>query len=451
MEKYVYKYGGDNMKAIIKSVFFLMIMLIIIAFSGCTSIDLDAESLLEPPSLAEEQEKLNEALSDVIGEDYKLIYPSNGSYNSAFMFYDIDSDDEDEALAFYSIDNESTRMNILKCDENGNWISVYEAAGSSGDVDSVNLVDLGDGEYSIVVKWSSEVGVYSFLDNKLKTKYLMSCDGIYIGDISGDGFDDIVLFGGSYLGRSNARILCYYENELVETNSVYLNAKYNDIYNFVIGDLGNGHRGIFVDSKIYDNIYLTEVISLRDDYALRYTIADFIPEEEEEIEGSTIITLNYGVRGIYARNTKAKCEDIDNDGIIEFPVEYRNDTASESDDRLFFIQYMKYNGNDTSVVWTGFTDPESGFMVTLPESWIDEIVISKNSASGEFIFSKYHDGNEVLRIHAINEKEYQDIFDDRYELVLEKFHTKYYAAVTSQENDQYYIEPDTLSQRFRLI
>ena len=63
-----------------------------VAFSGCSAFETDTEALMQPPSLTEEQAKLNDALTNVIGENFYLKYPLNGGSNSAFMFCDLDGD-----------------------------------------------------------------------------------------------------------------------------------------------------------------------------------------------------------------------------------------------------------------------------------------------------------------------------------------------------------------------
>ena len=116
----------------------------VLGFSGCSAFETDTEALMQPPSLTEEQAKLNDALTGVTGGDFYLKYPLNNGSNSAFMFCDLDGDDSEEALAFYSAgdDSSGTRINILR-QSGGDWVSVYEAAGSSGDISDVHFLDTG--------------------------------------------------------------------------------------------------------------------------------------------------------------------------------------------------------------------------------------------------------------------------------------------------------------------
>ena len=168
-----------------------------LALSGCTAFETDTEALMQPPSLTAEQAELNAALTEVIGENYRLRYPSDGTSNSAFMFYDLDGDETDEALAFYSIEDESTRINILKR-YGEKWVSVYEAAGAYGDAKSVRFSETGPDERTLIVQWEQEVSVYRFADSRLETVYSSFCDGIEMADLNGDGYNDIILTNSSY-------------------------------------------------------------------------------------------------------------------------------------------------------------------------------------------------------------------------------------------------------------
>ena len=109
------------------------VTMLALAFSGCNVLETDTEALMKPPVFTEEQEKLNAALTEVIGESYVLKYPETGEINSAFIFKDLDGDGTEEAMAFYSLLDESTRINILK-NKDEKWVSVYEAAGFYGNI-----------------------------------------------------------------------------------------------------------------------------------------------------------------------------------------------------------------------------------------------------------------------------------------------------------------------------
>lgn len=423
-----------------------------LALSGCTAFETDTEALMQPPSLTAEQAELNAALTEVIGENYRLRYPSDGTSNSAFMFYDLDGDETDEALAFYSIEDESTRINILKR-YGEKWVSVYEAAGAYGDAKSVRFSETGPDERTLIVQWEQEVSVYRFADSRLETVYSSFCDGIEMADLNGDGYNDIILINSSYSERPFAKILYYGENGLTITENVGITAEYGEIVSTTVGEIYEGKIGFFIDSRVYgsNNIYLTEIITLNGDTAARSTIANYIAyEPEEEEESMVTLVSKLGPRGNYLRNTAAYCEDVDGDGIVEMPVEFREDVASQDNEKLYYIEYMKYDpeAEDSRAVWFGFVDPENGYRFELPKSWSEEVSIVYNFSSGEYCFINDANGAEVLRLRAAPAGEYQDRYEENYVLIGQSGTKTFYARVSAQKGDSYYLEPESLVERF---
>lgn len=421
-----------------------------LAFSGCSAFETDTEALMQPPSLTEEQAKLNDALTSVIGDSFYLKYPQIEGSNSAFMFCDLDGDGSEEALAFYSAgdDSSGTRINILR-HSGGDWVSVYEAAGSTGDISDVYFLDTGK-EKLLVVKWDKEVGIYEFVSDRLEQLYMSPCDGIELADMNGDDVLDVLVFGGSYDNRCTARILYSGGDGMEISEAAYINAEYANIYSTAVGGLGDGRRGFFVDSKIYDNIYLTEVLVLEGKRTLRYTIASFIVEEEESSGTGFVISK----RGMYARNTAAVCTDIDGDGVIEMPVEIREDTVttdSYDESRLYFIEYVKYDGTDALPVWYGFANGEDGYVFRLEKEWSDGVAIRYNADFDEYSFIDTEKGEEVLSIRSASAGAYRDIYEDN-EVLAGKNGTKaFYVTVRAKEGDRYYISPESCKERFTFV
>ncbi len=424
-----------------------------LSFSGCTSFETDIEALMQPPSLTEEQAKLNSALTEVIGDNYFLRYPSDGTSNSAFMFYDLDGDNIEEAIAFYSIDGESTRINILK-QKNEKWTSIYEAAGAYGDASSVCFAETGPNERSLIVKWEQEVSIYRFENSRLETVYSAFCDGIEMFDMNGDGYEDMVLINSSYSERPFAKIIYSGENGLKATDNVSITAEYDSIVSTTFGKIYDGKIGFFIDSKVYgsDNIYLTEIITLNENSANRSTIANYIAyEQEEEQEGSTVTLVSkLGPRGNYLRNTAAYCEDVDGDGIVEMPVEFREDIASQDNEKFFYVDYMKYNPEteDSESVWFGFVDSENGYKFELPKVFGVGVSINYNFSTGEYSFINNSNGAEVLRLRAVLATEYQDRYEENYVLIGQSGTKVFYACISAQKGDIYYLESETIAQRF---
>lgn len=419
-----------------------------LGFSGCTVFETDTEALMKPPVFTEEQEKLNSALADILGESYVLRYPESGETNSAFIFHDLDGDGTEEAMAFYSILDDNTRINILRKEKNS-WISVCEAPGFYGEIKSVNFAVTEKDSCAIIVSWEKEIGVYRYEDRHLETLYRRDCEGANIVDIDGDGFSEIIIFSGNTTGRNVATVVYGESGSVSVAEDIAVHAEYNKIFAGTTGKLYEGKTVYFIDSEIYDGVYLTEMIALEEDAAKRYFIADFVesePEERNEYDG--IISVgSYGKRRIFLRNTKVYCMDTNGDGIMEMPVEYREDYAHEASDEIFFLQYMQYNGEEAQAVWNGVANTENGYLFAVPESWNDEFTVSFGTSAGEFVFTDNKSGEVVFTIFAVSKNDYQDKYED-YILAAEDGTNNYYIKASIEPESEFYIAPEDYRSSF---
>ena len=437
---------------------FLMLvssLILVFVFSGCNVLEMDAEALISPPVFTKEQEKLNAALTEVIGGDYVLKYPETGEINSAFIFKDLDGDGTEEAMAFYSLLDESTRINVLK-KENENWVSVYEAAGFYGDIKSVNFAKIGKNEFAVVMEGNQEIAVYRYREEKLETVHSESCEESEIVDINSDGLSEIILIGKNPIGRNTLKIVYSDGKNVFSTDNISIHADSLNIYSKGFGKI-SPEKGVFIiDSEISSGIYLTEMFALEGEEAKRYFIADFVEsgeeeENKEENEGVVVVVgESYGKRGIFLRNTRVYCMDTNGDGITEMPVEIREDYAQDVTEEIFFLQYMQYNGDKSEPVWNGVANTESGYLFAVPESWNEKITVSYGASKEEFVFKDKKTGGEILKIFAVSKNDYQDKYDD-YVFVAEDETKNYYVELFAGEESEFYIEPENFKKSFIFI
>ena len=438
-----------------KFLVFAAAIILCVVFSGCNVLEMDAEALIKPPVFTKEQEKLNAALTEVIGENYVLKYPETGEMNSAFIFKDLDGNGTEEAMAFYSLLDESTRINVLK-KENENWLSIYEAAGFYGDIKSVNFAKISQKEFAVVVEWNQQIAVYRYKNEKLENVHNDSAEMTEIVDINGDGLDEVVILAKNPMGRNTIKIVYSNGKNIFATEDISVHADYLNIYSKRAGKLYGGKEAFFIDSEISTGVYLTEIFTLEEGETKRYFIADFVEngekaESEEEKEGIVVVVGgNYGKRGIFLRNTKVSCIDTNRDGIIEMPVEFREDYAQEASSEIFFLQYMQYNGETSAPVWNGVANTESGYLLALPESWNEKAECGFGSSMDEFVIKDKKTGSEIFKIFAVSKNDYQDKYEDL--LFAAEDETKnYYVKTFVNEESEFYIEPEKIAESFIFI
>ena len=430
--------------------------LLVLAFSGCSVYETDTESLMRPPLMSEEQEKLNEALSKVAGENYTLKYPETGETNSAFVFKDLDMDGNKEAMAFYSSVDESTRINILKKEGDG-WVSVYEAAGFSGEIKSIDFAEMDKNGTVLLVKWDDRIGVYRYKNNRLETIYSGNSSGATIADINKDGYSDIVVFKETDMNRSLFSVIYSDGAEVLMTEDISVHAQFDSIMSAKTAKLNSEKTAYFIDSVIYEGVYLTEIITLEEGELKRHTLADFVDYEEEEEEepsenSGTIIIIggNLGKRGIFLRNTAVSCMDTNKDGIMEFPVEVREDYAKEKNSNIYYLQYMQVAEETAYPVWNGVANSENGYLFALPIQWNDRVTPSFNSLNNELVFSETETGKVVFKICMVQKSDYQDKYED-YTLAAEDGTRNFYAKSFVEPETPFYLEPEQYENFFIFI
>ncbi len=449
---YNYKYKGrcPNLKKIL---LLLGVFAIMAALSGCTVFETDTEALMKPPVLTAEQEKLNAALREVIGESYTLKYPKNGDMNSAFIFEDLDNDGTQEALAFYSSVDESTRINVLKKEGTG-WKSVYEAAGFSGDIEKIDITQLDNKGDVLVVKWEQEAAIYRYISERLESVHRAACSGVEIADINGNGYSEVMVFGGNISGRNSINVVYSNGSEVVISEAVGVHAEYENIYFAKSGLFYGETHAYFIDSLIYDGVYLTEIITLDENEVHRKFVADFVEYEDEsetekEPEGDIVIVGgDYGKRGIFLRNTKVYCMDTNKNGIIEMPVEVREDYAQSASDEIFLIQYMEYNGETSVPVWNGVPNTEKGYIFAIPESWNQKVMVTLSG--DDLVLTEKSTGEEILIVHSVLKSDYQDKYED-YILGADDGANNYYVELKAEPETEFYLDPEIIETSFIFI
>jgi hypothetical protein len=93
-------------------------------FSGCSPITLSVEDLMRPPQLSENQRQVHDALMAALGtsdSNISLRYPRSGNNRSAFTFFDLDGDGQDEAMVFYTLADapDEFYINVMEQGEQG--------------------------------------------------------------------------------------------------------------------------------------------------------------------------------------------------------------------------------------------------------------------------------------------------------------------------------------------
>jgi len=399
---------------------------ICLLLSGCAPITLSVEELMRPPQLSESQRQVHDALMTALGTSashVSLRYPRSGDNRSAFAFYDLDGDDREEAMVFYSLAEapDELYINIMRQGEAG-WYSVYDLPGAGSGVESVEFSSVTQqDERDIIIGWTAEensigqLSVIRFEDNRLHSLYQSRYTNYTTADLNEDGLQEILTVTMSASGgKPFASLICCQEDgRLTDLSNLPLNVDMTAFSGLHAGWVSQSEQGLIVDG--YEGQHLTsELLFVRNNmFSLPYA-------RESDFYTS-----------VRRREGAAHSRDVDDNGILEVPVQ----RAAPGKTGLYFTDYCRVTDElELEPVYTAFVNDSRGYSFYLPDGWNDKVTVSENE-SGEMVFARYDAetnqiGRELLRIRVYSEKDYQDKFDTQsYHKIGQRGNFRYYAAV----------------------
>lgn len=304
--------------------YIVALVLLLLLLIGFLRLDSPSE-ILTPPSLYGQNAEIQAAFEEAVGDSgITLHYPSKGKYRSAFVLYDLDNDKENEAIVFYSNqDDEATvRINILDFLDD-DWTSVYDDVGYGVDILKVDFDDLNkDGTNEVVCCWqlyestsSNILTVHSVGSSDGKVKKLIPLANqpysfTDILDLDGDGNDEIFI---AWIDITNPTVSHVYANLLKFDSN---------------GKLANAGKNITLDSSVtsYDSLKLQKidgkVVAFLDAYKGNDSMITEVIRWDAN-KKQLVSTLNDPITHVNSstmRSPAVPSYDIDGDGEIEIPI-----------------------------------------------------------------------------------------------------------------------------------
>ncbi len=363
------------------------------------------ENLLSPPKLSAEQEQVYSALEDSVGKGVQLQYPRTGAYRSAFIVEDIDSDGENEALAFYrrsAVDGNdgSLRVNFLDS-SGGNWRSVYDLAGTGTGIERVIISELGaSGRKSVIIGYIGAASdksfrVYSCAGGVMTDLFSDSYSSMFVTDIDKDGANELSVIhpNNEFTGKQAYYSLITDDGaEIRESSTVRLNDKSGDFVNIASGYVGTETPAVYIDSSAGGELF-TEII-----YCLNGTLRNPVYLGESEMIKDT------------ARPAGYLSTDIDLDGIIEIPtLTYFPGYNQDSSVKFYVTNWNVMDNFTITKKYTSFYNISEGYCFIIPSRWDGLVTVKSDDSTGDIVFCKYrinlqNSTEELLRISAVTEE-----------------------------------------------
>jgi len=367
-------------------------------FSGCDSVLGSVDATLAPPSLTEQQSAVYEAVTAQLGDKLQLCYPKNGEYRSAFIIRNIDSEPTEEALCFYmpviqSNFSSELRVNVLDRDEEGNWYSACDIAGSGSTVDRVEFGNFGpDGEYSIVIGYDRGfpgeklLTVCTYQDGMLKSGASYEYETFSLLPLPGlPGTDESRLVFLDREGDSEKRVanlVGLKDGGFRIESRVEMLGAVEEYRQVLSGKITENQPALFFDGTVPGGL-CTQILTLNGGRLINLTDRDTCKQ--------TFRTT--AIQELYAA-------DIDLDGIIEIPVTVEAPVIGD-EEPMYYTDWLHYSAGGFKAVCSDFISLANGYRLSVPDSWKKGVAIRNLPEQNEIGFFLAETEEELLRIRAI--------------------------------------------------
>lgn len=388
---------------------FLCIILALFVFllSGCDVFTADTAELFSPPSLSGELKAISDALKASAGNDYTLKYPSAGEYRSAVVQKDVNGDKIPESFAFYSkTDHDVITMNInVVCRDGEEWTSAGSQSIVAGGVDRIDFCDLDlDGSLEILVGWQiygnseMQLAVYSFKDNVLTQRLLNKYTHFIVCDLDNNEKSELLILDMNTTDSINTALLYdFSSNGVSQIGNCQLDSNIQSIGEPVLAELSSGKNAVYIDS-VKGLGAITEVLCFE-----QGQLVNPLFDKTTRETSATLRSIDFSTK------------DINDDGVLEIPVQLNVPAVAKGEvtEKLYLTKWCSFNGEQLTVKKTSMINIIDGFDYTIPEKWIGNIAVLKDTKNSVREIYAYNAeemtiGEELLYIKAVKKKDWDD-------------------------------------------
>lgn len=304
--------------------------------------------LIYPPTSEDVNYKIEEAFKNSVDkpENIELVYPTSGDYRSAYIKFDIDSDDVDEVIVFYTLTTDESTIYFALLDYiDGEWKCIDNVSGYGSDVYSVSFSDLNnDGVSEIVVSWTllnaqigktmsvHECNVEDNNINSVNTLINQQYSYMAILDMNSDNepeiFYTVLSTGNTDSQKSTASLLKMNEDGTITAygTGVALDGSVSSYTNLYTQKLSDGKYRILLDAAKGTDSMITEVIEWN---------------EAENCLTAPLVNKETLTNSLTLRTPALGCRDIDGNKEIDIPIISGSDSSNPG---IYNVNWCDYSG-----------------------------------------------------------------------------------------------------------
>lgn len=406
-------------------------------------------SLIKPPKVEGENLDIQVAFEKYAGNNYLLKQPIKGDYRSAYTFIDLDGDDDNEVIVFYSDTSEIdiVRMNVLD-KVNDEWESIADFKSLHNQIQEIEFADLNGDKYKeIIVGWATYQDDYSKLMSVYKISSVsdeVSIESVFddsyslfrVIDIDCDGKKDILNLKYFATGNSaeyRAAYLSYETNGIIEKGSTVLDRSISSV-TAVTSDYtkDSNIRRIYIDGYKVDSGMATDCFSW----------------DGENNEFRRYLIDGMTVSAVTSRSTSVMSADINSDGVIEMPTEEflpgSNIISTERTQSLpqSLTKWVQLQGERAETIEYHLINSAGSYSFVFDKDWLGKITVENNTESGILTFCELKNENNQLvmgtpyfSIKAVPQDESVSYFTSNYDYLDSGNSLYYYYRIFNAGDD----------------
>lgn len=391
--------------------------------SSCKSSDFikPVDTLLSPPLYHEEYKSLVNAFREKVSKNAVFCTPRNGEYRSAITIEDLDGDNENEALIFYKDEIESSvaKMHYFNI-VNGEWVSRSDLSGYGNEVEKILISDMdGDGNRELIVIWrvsgvssSNIMSVYKTSNSLDRYKELSNetCSVCELADLDGDSKDELFYINqttSSGVVQRIARAVRLSGDSIVIMGEAKIDPNISS-YVSVKTEKASGESPLrfYIDALKGETQMITELIywdAVKSQLCAPFLDVNTMSNNETLRENSLLST------------------DINNDGIIDIPVQGRV-MYDDGANRIYLTKWIDYSSEEPVTVVNAVVNFADGYMINLSEDEAETTGIINYTSQNCWVvckIDKYGTQTELYSILNVTAERWADDEFKAYFSVLE--------------------------------
>ncbi|MBQ2825246.1 MAG: hypothetical protein IJF19_03125 [Clostridia bacterium] len=422
-----------------------------LSMAGCSSVGLSVENLMHPPKAVGDKAEIQTLVDSVAGEGHTLKYPQSGNYRSAITMQDIDSDNIDEAIAFYMPQGDIATVHVLLMDNiDGKWQSVGDFKSQSTAVDSLSFCDLdGNGISEIVTCWKTynasvnQLSVYMYEENKAREIVTDStCSSLLYGDFTEDEGDELLLlnlFSTDKDATAQLTDLSENKSELVTIGTTPLNPDVVSYAQLLTGNIFENQFGAVIDGCTKNTgEYTTQLLYYNTYY-----------KSLERISFTDNLPYNQALRSYPVMS-----KDINGDGIIEVPAAFKLNIEKDRTDAVAAADlYWCQQTHDGTVLLISHQAVSFayGFSFEVPDKWEGKFTALTDYEKNEVTFYEWDKDKttDILMKVKISEKEKEENLEG-FEVLVDT-DSRIYAYSVPESSNPLILTVDEIKSAFELM